>query len=91
MYGEIRNTIDIQIDINYDTRMTHRIVFSFDERSLRTLKAIQKQGDFASFADAVRHSLVLARSIQQQEKLGFTELIMRNPKSEVERHLVMPD
>src|SRR6266436_6307830 len=70
---------------------TRRVVFSFDERSLESLQKITEQGRFASMADTVRESLQISRALQTQAQQGFTEVILRNPETNQERVLVIPN
>ena len=58
---------------------TRRVVFSFDERSLESLKRMTEQGRYPSMANAVRDSLQISRALQNQVEKGFTEVIVRNP------------
>jgi Arc/MetJ-type ribon-helix-helix transcriptional regulator len=67
-----------------------RVVFSFDDRSLESLQRIREQGGFSSMADAVRESLQVSRALQSQAEQGFTELLVRNPKTGAERVVIIP-
>jgi len=67
-----------------------RVVFTFDERSLESLKQITEQGHFASMAETVRESLTINRALQRQAQSGFTEVVVRNPKTNEERVIVIP-
>jgi Arc/MetJ-type ribon-helix-helix transcriptional regulator len=69
---------------------TRRVVFSFDERSLDSLKRITEQGHFSSMADTVRESLQVSRALQTQAEQGFTEVVVRNPETKEERVIVIP-
>lgn len=69
---------------------TRRVVFSFDERSLDSLKNITEQGHFASMADSVRESLQISRALQVQAGQGYTEVVVRNPETNEERVVVIP-
>ena len=69
---------------------TRRVVFSFDERSLNSLKNITEQGHFASMADSVRESLQISRALQVQAGQGYTEVVVRNPETNEERVVVIP-
>lgn len=71
--------------------ITHRVVFSFNERSLESLRNLTKDGGFASMADTVRESLQISRALLAQGQQGFTEVIVRNPKTDEERVLVIPN
>jgi Arc/MetJ-type ribon-helix-helix transcriptional regulator len=70
---------------------TRRVVFSFDERSLESLQKLTEQGRFASMADTVRDSLQVTRALQTQAQHGYTEVIVRNPETNEERVLVIPN
>ena len=69
---------------------TRRVVFSFDKRSYDTLKRITEQGHFSSMAESVRESLQINRALQDQADEGFTEVVLRNPKTKEERILLIP-
>ena len=73
-----------------DSKTTQRVVFTFDERSLESLKKITEQGNFASMAETVRESLQINRALQRQAQNGFTEVVVRNPKTNEERVIVIP-
>ena len=70
---------------------TRREVFTFDECSLESLKRMTKQGRYPSMANAVRDSLQISRALQNQVEKGFTEIIVRNPETNEERVIVIPD
>jgi Arc/MetJ-type ribon-helix-helix transcriptional regulator len=70
---------------------TRRVVFSFDERSLESLNKLTEQGRFSSMADTVRDSLQVTRALQTQAQQGYTEVIVRNPETNEERVLVIPN
>jgi len=72
------------------TNKSKRVAFTFDERSLTTLREMTEEGNFSSMADTVRESLQISRALQTQAKKGFTEIIVRDPESEDERVLVIP-
>jgi SpoU rRNA methylase family enzyme len=67
-----------------------RVVFTFDDRSLESLKEITEQGHFSSMAETVRESLQINRALQRQAQSGFTEVVVRNPKTNEERVIVIP-
>jgi hypothetical protein len=69
---------------------TQRVVFTFDERSLASLREIVELGQFVSMAEAVRDSLAINRALQAQAKQGFTEVVVRDPKNKQERVMVLP-
>ncbi len=72
------------------SKKSKRVAFTFDERSLTTLREMTEEGNFSSMADTVRESLQISRALQTQAKKGFTEIIVRDPETEEERVLVIP-
>lgn len=69
---------------------TQRVVFSFDDRSLESLKDITEKGRFSSMANAVRESLTISHALQIQAEQGFSEIVVRNPETKEERVIVIP-
>ena len=67
-----------------------RIVFTFDEQSLAGLEEMTDDGNYACFAETVRDSLQITRSLQKLAKRGYSEIIIRDPETEEERLLVIP-
>ena len=67
-----------------------RIVFTFDEQSLAGLEDIKDDGNYACFAETVRDSLQITRSLQKLAKKGYSEIIVRDPETENERLLIIP-
>ncbi|MBZ9752746.1 hypothetical protein K7W42_18045 [Deinococcus sp. HMF7604] len=67
-----------------------RVVFTFDDRSLRTLKQMTEEGQYGSLADTVRESLQITRALHLQARKGFTEVRVRNPSTGREREVVIP-
>ena len=68
-----------------------RVVFTFDEPSLESLEEITKTARFASLGETVKESLRVSRALQKQAGDGFSEVVVRNPKSREERILVVPN
>ena len=58
-----------------------RVVFTFDERSFDSLEKMKDNGNYGSLAEAVRDSLKVSRSLQQQSEQGYSEVIVRNTKT----------
>ncbi len=67
-----------------------RVLFTFDPRSYANLKELTEQGEYASMADTVRDSLQTTHALQTQAGHGFTEVVLRNPKTSQERVIVIP-
>jgi hypothetical protein len=70
--------------------MSQRVVFTFDDSSLESLKQIQQRGDFVSMGTAVRDAVQLSEVLQDQVADGFTEVVLRNPKTNQEKTLIIP-
>jgi len=70
--------------------MAQRVVFTFDDNSLESLKNVQERGDFASMGTAVRESIQLSEILQDQVADGFTEVILRNPRTQQEKTIIIP-
>jgi hypothetical protein len=62
-----------------------RIVFSFNEQSLQQLNEVMDSGSFRTMAEALSEALWAYRGLQSQAEEGFSEVIVRNPKSGEER------
>lgn len=70
--------------------MSQRVVFSFDNSSLESLKQVQDRGDFPSMGTAVRESIQISEILQDQVAEGFTEVVLRNPKTNQEKSILIP-
>jgi Arc/MetJ-type ribon-helix-helix transcriptional regulator len=81
---------DIKREEGSSMAKAQRVVFTFDDRSLESLQRIKEQGRFSSMADAVRDSLQVSRALQAQAEQGYTEVVVRNPKTGEERVIVIP-
>jgi hypothetical protein len=67
-----------------------RVIFSFDDRSLTNLEDLTNQGNFKSMGEAVRESVEVNQALQHHASEGFSEIIVRNPKTKEERVIVVP-
>lgn len=70
--------------------MSQRIIFTFDDNSIESLDKVKNNGGFTSLATAVRDSVQINEVLQQQVTEGFTEIVVRNPKTKKEKTLVIP-
>lgn len=69
---------------------TRRLVFSFDERSYDDLTRLAADGNFATVHQAVRTAIHITRGLQSQAQDGYSELVVRDPRTKSERILVIP-
>ena len=67
-----------------------RVAFTFDARSFSTLEKMTEEGQFSSMADTVRESLQISNTLQEQAKDGFSEIVVRNPKTGEEKVVIVP-
>lgn len=67
-----------------------RVVFTFDDASIRTLEEMTEDGHYSSMADCVRESLQITRALHLQARRGFSEVIVRNTRTDAERVIVIP-
>jgi Arc/MetJ-type ribon-helix-helix transcriptional regulator len=68
-----------------------RILFTFDPASLSTLAEIREYGPFPSMSDAVRDAIRIVRALQAQARQGYTEFVVRDPRTKQERVIVLPE
>ena len=66
-------------------KVSKRVVFTFEAESFSSLEKLQEDGDYPSLAETVKDSLKIMRTIQQGAKQGYTELIVRNPSTDIEK------
>jgi len=67
-----------------------RVVLTFDANSLDSLKQLQERGEFSSIGTAVREAVQLSEVLQEQVDDGYSEVVLRNPKTNQEKILVIP-
>ena len=72
------------------TPSLHAVEFTFDAISFATLSTMTEEGQYSSMADCVRESLQVNHTFQQLARQGFTEVVVRNPRSGAEREIVIP-
>jgi predicted ATPase len=65
-------------------------VLTFDSNSLDSLKQLQERGEFSSIGTAVREAVQLSEVLQEQVDNGYSEVVLRNPKTNQEKTLVIP-
>ena len=70
--------------------MSKRIIFSFDDKSLENLEYLKAIGRFPSIGTAVRQSIEINQALYDQASEGFSEVIVRNPKTKEEKTLIIP-
>jgi hypothetical protein len=70
--------------------MAKRIVFSFDDKSLGSLEQVKEKGRFSSLGTAVRESVLINQTLHDQASEGFSEVVVRNPKTKQEKTIIIP-
>ena len=70
--------------------MSKRIVFTFDDKSIDSLVQVKEKGRFPSLGTAVRESIQINQELQDQASEGFSEVVVRNPKTKQEKTIVIP-
>lgn len=70
--------------------MAQRVVFTFDDNSLESLRQVKERGEFSSMGTAVREAVQLSEILQDQVADGFSEIVLRNPKTSQEKTLLIP-
>ena len=65
--------------------MSKRVVFTFEPESLAALEKIQTDGGYDTLAATVKDALQILWAIQREAKKGYSELIVRNPKTDGEK------
>ena len=70
--------------------MSQKVVFTFDDASLASLNDIKEKMGFSSLGSAVRDSIDVSETLQDEVENGFTEIIVKNPKTNEEKTIVIP-
>ncbi|GAQ23884.1 arabinose efflux permease family protein [Deinococcus grandis] len=66
------------------------VTFNFDEPSLHALHAMSRPGAPEPLAETVTDSLLILRTLQGLVAQGFTDLIVRLPRTGQERQIIAP-
>ncbi len=66
-----------------------RILFTFDPRRRRNLREFAKSGGCPSVPHPEIDALRVARAVHDQARLGFTEIVVRNPFTNQEKVMVL--
>ena len=70
--------------------MSQRVVFTFDDASLASLKQMKERRGLPSLGTAMRESIEVSETLQDQIEKGFTEIVLRNPSTHQERTIIIP-
>ena len=62
-----------------------RVIFTFEPENLAALEKIQADGGYESLAATVKDALQILWVLQREAKKGYTELIIRNPRTDAEK------
>lgn len=68
-----------------------RIIFTFDKHSLANLQALKGSTRMDTLGQTIGVLIQVATALSEQKQQGYTEVIVRNPRTEKERVLTMPD
>lgn len=66
------------------------VLLTFDDGSLATLTQMTTDGHYTDPADTLRESLQITATFMTQAKRGFSEVIVRNPRTGDERTVEIP-
>lgn len=66
------------------------LILTFDDGSLTTLTQMTAEGAYADPADTLHESLQINATFMTQAKQGFSEVIVRNPRTGDERVVEIP-
>ena len=67
-----------------------RVAFTFDSPSFRTLVNMKTKGQYATLGEPVRDAIRVLASIKKQASNGYSEVILRNPRTGREMLLAIP-
>ncbi len=70
--------------------MSKRVVFTFDDKSLRSLEDVQSRAEFTTLGTAVLDSVQINDALQEEALEGYTEVVVRNPKTKMEKTIIIP-
>ena len=65
-----------------------RIVFTFDERTRKMLEDLKIDGHYKSLSEVVKDALRIKNGLHAQSKQGYTEIIVRDPKTNKEKVMI---
>lgn len=61
--------------------MMKTLQFEIDDESLSIMDRMMARGNHESKAELVRHALELLKAVQKGSDQGYTEVILRHPRS----------
>jgi Arc/MetJ-type ribon-helix-helix transcriptional regulator len=70
--------------------MSKRIIFTFDDSAVDSLDSIQARHRYKSKGEVIRTALSLMQALSSHADKGFTDVLLKNPKSGSTRHLILP-
>jgi len=68
-----------------------KVTFCFDRESLVCLRKLSALRQDASLNDTIRSSLAINQIFQEQMQAGFTEIVVRNSRTNEERVMILHD
>lgn len=66
------------------------VLLTFDDGSLTTLTQMTTDGQYTDLADTLHESLQINATFMTQARQGFSEVIVRNPRTGDERVVEIP-
>ena len=70
--------------------MKTRIAFTFDEQSFNVLTTLKEKGRYETLGKTVSNSIRILKTFHNQAEQGYSEVVLRNPKTNQERVLIIP-
>jgi hypothetical protein len=67
-----------------------RVVFTFDDGSLASLRRVTENGGFSEMGAALREAIVRDEALLDEVELGFSELFVRNTQAGKEKRVIVP-
>lgn len=58
-----------------------KLVLSIEGEDLEILKQIEERGNFKDSAACIAQALIILKTLQEQAAEGFTDFIVRHPKT----------
>lgn len=70
--------------------MTKRVAFTFDDPSYHALYTLTEQLGGKDMAETVRTALQLLEALRREREQGYSEIVVRHPRTDKERVVTIP-